>query len=134
MTKREFMEMVIAETKNEELKVLAEEEIEKMDKANLKRSEKRAERKAENEPIKEKIFEVLNSEDVTLASEVAEKVKISTQKASALLRQMVEDGKVTVEDVKVKGKGTKKGYKVAEDKREKAKAFSFFQKRIVRIF
>lgn len=113
MTKREFMEMVIAETKNEELKVFAEKEIEKMDKANLKRSEKRAERKAENEPIKEKIFEVLNSEDVTLASEVAEKVEISTQKASALLRQMVEDGKITVEDVKVKGKGTKKGYKVA---------------------
>ena len=37
MTKREFMEMVIAETKNEELKVFAEKEIEKMDKANLKR-------------------------------------------------------------------------------------------------
>lgn len=113
MTRREFMEMVIAETTNEEIKTFAESEIEKMDKANARRSEKRAERKAENEPIKEKIFEVLNSEDVTLASEVAEKVEISTQKASALLRQMVEDGKITSEDVKIKGKGKKKGYKVA---------------------
>lgn len=113
MTRREFMEMVIAETTNDEIKVFAEGEIEKMDKANARRSEKRAERKAENEPIKEKIFEVLNSEDVTLASEIAEKVEISTQKASALLRQMVEDGKVTSENVKVKGKGTKKGYKIA---------------------
>ena len=113
MTRREFMEMVITETTNEEIKAFAESEIEKMDKANARRSEKRAERKAENEPIKEKIFEVLNSEDVTLASEVAEKVEISTQKASALLRQMVEDGKITSEDVKVKGKGKKKGYKVA---------------------
>ena len=113
MTRREFMEMVIAETTNEEIKVFAESEIEKMDKANARRSEKRAERKAENEPIKEKIFEVLNSEDVTLASEVAEKVEISTQKASALLRQMVEDGKITSEDVKVKGKGKKKGYKIS---------------------
>lgn len=116
MTKREFMEMVIAETKNEELKVFAEKEIEKMDKANLKRSEKRAERKAENEPIKNAIVEYLNrtdEHDFVLASEVAKEVEISTQKASALLRQLVEDGKVTVEDVKVKGKGTKKGYKVA---------------------
>jgi len=113
MTRREFMEMVIAETANEEIKVFAENEIEKMDKANQRRSEKRAERKAENEPIKEKIFEVLQCEDVTLASEVAEKVEISTQKASALLRQMADDGKITSEDVKIKGKGKKKGYKIA---------------------
>ena len=111
MTKREFMEMVIAETTNEDVKVFAENEIVKMDKANANRSAKRAERRAENEPVKNAIVECLSSE-LTLASEIADKVNISTQKASALLRQLVEEGRAKVEDVKIKGKGTKKGYTV----------------------
>lgn len=113
MTRREFMEMVIADTTNETIADFARSEIEKMDRKNELAKSRKSKKSAENEPIKEKIYSVLNSEEVTTASVVAEKVEISTQKASALLRQMVEDGRITVEDVKVKGKGKQKGYKVA---------------------
>lgn len=113
MTRREFMEMVIADTTNETIADFARSEIEKMDRKNELAKSRKSKKSAENEPIKEKIYSVLNSDEVTTASVVAEKVEISTQKASALLRQMVEDGKITVEDVKVKGKGKQKGYKVA---------------------
>lgn len=113
MTRREFMEMVIADTTNETIADFARSEIEKMDRKNELAKNRKSKKSVENEPIKEKIYSVLNSEEVTTASVVAEKVEISTQKASALLRQMVEDGRITVEDVKVKGKGKQKGYKVA---------------------
>lgn len=113
MTRREFMEMVIADTTNETIADFARSEIEKMDRKNELAKSRKSKKSAENEPIKEKIYSILNSDEVTTASVVAEKVEISTQKASALLRQMVEDGRITVEDVKVKGKGKQKGYKVA---------------------
>lgn len=113
MTRREFMEMVIADTTNETIADFARSEIKKMDRKNELAKNRKSKKSAENEPIKEKIYSVLNSDEVTTASVVAEKIEISTQKASALLRQMVEDGKITVEDVKVKGKGKQKGYKVA---------------------
>lgn len=113
MTRREFMEMVIADTTNETIADFAKSEIEKMDRKNELAKSRKSKKSAENEPIKEKIYSVLNSDEVTTASVVAEKVEISIQKASALLRQMVEDGRITVEDVKVKGKGKQKGYKVA---------------------
>ena len=113
MTRREFMEMVIADTTNETIADFARSEIEKMDRKNELAKSRKSKKSAENEPIKEKIYSVLNSDEVTTASVVAEKVEISTQKASALLRQMVEDGRITVEDVKIKGKGKQKGYKVA---------------------
>lgn len=107
------MEMVIADTTNETIADFARSEIEKMDRKNELAKSRKSKKSAENEPIKEKIYSILNSDEVTTASVVAEKVEISTQKASALLRQMVEDGRITVEDVKVKGKGKQKGYKVA---------------------
>ena len=106
MTRREFLEMVIAETGNDEIKVFAESEIEKMNARNAKRSATPSKTALANEPIKAEISKVLTNEPQT-AKEIAEKVEISVQKASALLRQM--DG-LEVSEVKVKGKGKVKGY------------------------
>ena len=108
MTKREFMEKVIAEVNNEELKTFAESEIEKMNARNAKRANTPSKKAKENEPIKEAIVAVLTAEPMT-ASEIAEEVGISVQKASALLRQI--DG-LTVTEVKSKGKGKVKGYAI----------------------
>lgn len=105
MTKREFMEMVIATVDNEEMKEFAQKEIETLNRRNSKRAERPSARALANEPIKAEIAKVLTEEPQT-ASVIAEKVGISTQKASALLRQM----ELKVTDVKVKGKGTQKGY------------------------
>ena len=112
MTKREFLEMVIAQVEVEEMVKYAKSEIEKMDARNAKRRASEKSKKAkENEPIKAQIAEVIGEES-KLAKEVAELVGISTQKASALCWQMVGDGVLKVEYVKVKGKGTQKAYSV----------------------
>ena len=105
MTNREFFENVIAMlADNEEMTSKAKSLIEALDRRNAKRAERPSKTAIANEPIKAEI-----AKEPMLASEIAKKVEISTQKASALLRQM--DVKVT--DVKVKGKGTQKGYYVA---------------------
>ena len=113
MTKREMMEMVIAGNINDEVIAMAKSEIEKMDARNAKRAGEKSKKAKENEPIKAKIAEAIG-EGQKLAKEIAEMVEISTQKASALCRQMVADGVLVAEDVKVKGKGTQKAYKVAQ--------------------
>ena len=109
MTKREFFVAVIDAVEDAELKLFAEKEIAKMDERNAKRKASPSKKALENEPIKNAIVGVLGNEPMT-ASEVAEKVEISTQKASALLRQI--DG-LTVTEIKVKGKGKVKGYALA---------------------
>ena len=109
MTNREFYTAVIADTQNEELKAFATEAIAKLDERNAKRASKESAKQIANEPIIKAITEVLTSEPM-LASKIAELCEISTQKASALVKK-VEGVQST--DVKVKGKGTQKGYFLA---------------------
>ena len=110
MTQREFYNAVIADTKNADLANFAVEALEKLDARNAKRSSKPSKVQIANEPIVKAIAEVLTSEPMR-ASEIAETLGISTQKASALVKKV--DG-VSVTDIKVKGKGTQKGYFFAE--------------------
>ena len=108
MTKREMFEAIINGNITGEVVEMAKEEIEKMNARNARRSATPSKTALANEPIKAKIAEVLAvAKEPMTASQVAEKVEISTQKASALLRQI--DG-LTVTEVKVKGKGKVKGY------------------------
>ena len=116
MTKREFLEAIVglgAEGKIEsELGAFAEEEIVKMDEALAKRREKTSAKAAENAPLMDKIYEdILKEDEVVTATVVGELMEVSTQKASALLRKMVDEGRATAEDVKIPKKGTQKGYK-----------------------
>ena len=107
MTKREFYEAVMAlENVDAELVLFAENEINKMNERNAKRKSTPSKTAIANEPIKAQIAEVL-TETPQSASEIAEKVGISTQKCSALLRQIEN---LTVTEIKVKGKGKVKGY------------------------
>lgn len=109
MTNREFYTAVIASVDNDELKAFATEAIAKLDERNAKRASKPSAKQKENEPIVKAISEVLTSEPM-LASKIAELCEISTQKASALVKKV--EGVQSV-DVKVKGKGTQKGYFLA---------------------
>ena len=110
MTQREFYNAVIADTQDANLAQFAVEALEKLDARNAKRSEKPSKTQVANEPIIKAIAELLTSEPMR-ASEIAEALEISTQKASALVKKV--EG-VSVTDVKVKGKGTQKGYFFAE--------------------
>ena len=112
MTQREFYTAVIASVDNDELKAFATDAIAKLDARNAKRASKPSKKSLENEPIKASIREFL-ADGSHLASEIAKGLDLSVSKVSALCRQMVGDGLLTVEDVKVKGKGTQKSYSLA---------------------
>lgn len=110
MTRREFFEAVMAvDGIDSVLHDFAASEIEKLNARNAKRSSTPSKTALANEPIKAEIVKVL-SDTPQSASEIAEKVGISTQKSSALLRQI--DG-LTVSELKIKGKGKVKGYALA---------------------
>lgn len=111
MTNREFLTAIAnAENISEELKAEATARIEKLDATNEARKNKPSKKATENAPIMEQIVnEILTSEAQT-ASAIAEAAGISVQKASALLRQLVADGKATVTEVKIPKKGTQKAY------------------------
>ena len=114
MTQRDFYNAVMAETSNDELKAFASDAIAKLDARNAKRASTPSKKSIENAPIRAHIAGFLEeNEGSHVASEIANALGISTQKASALCRQMVTDGVLTVEDVKVKGKGTQKSYTLA---------------------
>ena len=114
MTNREFYTAVINNQMDgteitDEMVTFAKEAIAKLDERNAKRASKPSAKQKENEPIVKAISEVLTSEPM-LASKIAELCEISTQKASALVKKV--EGVQSV-DIKVKGKGTQKGYFLA---------------------
>ena len=106
MTNREFYTAIVNGTLTEDVVAKAHEEIEKLDARNAKRANTPSKTQKENAPLIEKIASLLTSEP-KLASTLATEMGISTQKASALVKKV--EG-VSVCDVKVKGKGTQKGY------------------------
>jgi hypothetical protein len=113
MTNREFYTAIVNSNVSDELKAFATDAIAKLDARNAKRASKPSKKSLENEPIKESISNLLVDGDARLASEIASSLELSVSKVSALCRQMVTDGVLHVEDVKVKGKGTQKSYSLA---------------------
>ena len=115
MTNREFFTKVIEEVENEELVAYAERAIEKLDEKNAKRKVTPTKTQKENMALKDEIITILTENGTKVASEIATIMSITTQKASALCRQLVEDGKLLVGERKVKGKGKVKEYSLAEE-------------------
>lgn len=97
-----------------------EGELNKMDVANANRQSKPSKKDKENQPIKEAIFTLLSEKGSMVASTIGEVLEISTSKASALCRQMVEDGRLSVAEVKSpkKGGGKVKQYTAIEPEDE----------------
>jgi predicted Rossmann fold nucleotide-binding protein DprA/Smf involved in DNA uptake len=114
MTNREFYNAIVNGNVNDEVIAQAQAYLDKMDAANEKRRNTPSKKAIENQPILDTIVnEVLTSEPKT-ASDVAAEIEVSVQKASALLRALVADGKAVATDVKVPKKGTQKAYTLAE--------------------
>ena len=110
MTNREFYTAIIGNPNvADDLKTFAQAEIDKLDARNDKRKNTQTKAQKENEGIMTAILAHL-ANGSAVASEIATAVGISTQKASALCKLLVEGGKVTVADIKVKNKGTVKQY------------------------
>ena len=115
MTNREFLTAIASNTAMPaELVEYATERLAKMDATNAARKNKPSKAAIENAPLLEQIVnEILGTEAVT-ASQVAEALGVSTQKASSLLRALVADGRAVVGEAKVAGKGTQKIYTLAD--------------------
>lgn len=114
MTKREFLNAVIEANVNEELSAFAVAEIAKLDERNKAKSSKPSKTAIANEPIKVAIVDFLADKENAIASDIAVGLEISTQKASALCRQLVEDGKLVATEVKVPKKGKVKAYHIVQ--------------------
>lgn len=112
MTNREFFNAIINANVSDELTAHATAELKKLDKRNAQRSSKPSKTQLENEPIKAHLLEILAVKPMT-ASEIHEvDGNLSTQKISSLCRQLVDAGKLTVEEVKVPKKGKQKQYTI----------------------
>lgn len=114
MTNREFLNTIINANISDEVTAQAQDLLAKLDARNAKRAATPSKTAVANEPIKAKIVELLSdATELMTAPQVGEAVGVSTQKASALLRQMVEVGTLTSEEVRISKKGKMKGYALA---------------------
>ena len=107
MTKREFLNAIVNGEINEDIKTFAEEEL-------AKRREQSSKKRAENQPLLDKIYDEILGDEPKTASEVAEIIETSVQKASSLLRTLEDEGKATSAEIKIPKKGKCKGYTKVE--------------------
>ena len=114
MTNREFYNSIINNTITADEIDFAKAELAKLDARNEKRRNTPTKVQEANVGVKEAIKGYLATVKSALASDIATACGVSTQKVSALCKQMVENGEIKVADVKVKGKGTLKAYSLAE--------------------
>ena len=119
MTEREFLTKVLAiEGAPADVTEYATNGIAKLDARNDKRKNTQTKAQKENEGVMTTIVDTITANGSMVASEIGTALGISTQKASALCKLLVDTGKLTVADVKVKGKGTVKQYSLAETEGE----------------
>ena len=112
MTYREFYLAVSNANVDNELVEFSKMAIAKPDEKNEKRKSSPSKVAIANEPIKASIVELLANGEM-VASDIAVALEISTQKASALCRQLVENGKLISTEIKVPKKGKVKAYSLA---------------------
>ena len=112
-TQREFLKGIKAgATITAEQEAFATALIGKLDKRNEKRKATPSKTAIANEPIKADIVKLLTEKGVGIAASVAADLGITTQKASALLRQLTEEGVLVADEVKIPKKGKVKAYKI----------------------
>ena len=110
MTTREFLSAIATSANlSAELVNYANAELAKMDARNSKRRNTMTKEQIANEQVKASIVDAI-ANGAHIASDISAVCGITTQKASALCRQLVLDGKATVCETKVKGKGAIKYY------------------------
>lgn len=110
MTQREFFTKVIEASISDDLTNKAWELRNNLDKRNAQKSATMTKTQKENEVLKAGMLKKLEKGKGYLAAEIGTIMGFSTSKATALAKQLVNEGKATVAEVKVTGKGTQKSY------------------------
>ena len=115
MTKRDFLQAIINNDINSDVVTMATELLTKMDERQAARANATSAKRNEiNAPIIDAIKAFFETTEGThTAADVATVQQISPQKASALLRNLVAEGYLKAEDIKIPKKGKQKGYSLA---------------------
>lgn len=113
MTRRERLEAVINGNITPELIDECREELAKLNErsaAALAKSKETPQYK-ENKEYEERIYEILSDEPKQI-NEIAEMLDtdLTRQRLTAICTNLVREGRISVIDVKVKGKGTRRAY------------------------
>lgn len=115
-TVRDFLNSILANEAVSDIdKGMATAMLAKLDERNEKRKNTPSKAQVANEPVKAAILAYVGEHPSALASDIASACEISTQKASALCKQLVDGGAMSVKDVKVPKKGTMKAYSVVAE-------------------
>ena len=114
MTRIEALRAIAAGEVTDEVIAKVEEMIEAHETELAKRKERAAEKRAEKDKEYDEVIativDTILTDEAKTASEIAAELGVSVQKASALMRKVCERELAVKSDVKVKGKGTQKGY------------------------
>ena len=118
MTNRDFYNAIMNADVNEELKAFAADALQKMDDTNevrrAKQVEKATEKEAAKAPLRQALVDVMTAEPKTATMLIAEAgVELKPQAIPSLLKGLVAAGTIEKVDMKIKGKGTQKGYRIA---------------------
>lgn len=114
ITMREFFKAVVDNEITDEIIAKAKAEIVKLDERNAKRKGENSKRAKENEPIKEAIVEYLTDNGKAVASVIGLAIGQSTNKVSALCKQLTDEGVLVKSEYKEKGKSAVNEYALAE--------------------
>ena len=114
ITMRQFFEAVVNGNITPAMVEKAKAEIAKLDATNAKRAKKAKAKAVEYEPLKTAIFDFLKANGTKTTAEIAVGVEVSSPKASAMCRQMVEEGRLVASEVNVPKKGKQKAYTIVE--------------------
>ena len=111
---REVLNAISTGIVDDDIKAWAKAQIEKMDARNAKRTSTPSKTAIANAPLKEAIFKYLSENDGKFTeAELGVVIDASHNKAGSLARQLVAEGKVSVEEVKIPKIGKRKAYFVS---------------------
>ncbi len=112
---REVLNAIVNGTMDADIQEWAKGQIEKMDARNAKRTSKPSKVAVANAPLKEAIYNYLVENDGKFTEvELGAVIESTHNKAGSLVRQLVAEGKVSVEEVKIPKVGKRKAYFVAK--------------------
>lgn len=110
MTQREFFTAIVNGTINADIQAYAADAIVKLDKRNATRASKPTKSQQANVPLLAEIRTFLTGKKNVLAAEVAAHLDVTPQKATGLLKLLVDSGEATAAEVKVPKQGKRKAY------------------------
>jgi hypothetical protein len=116
MTNREFYTAIAEGKLTDELKSFALESLDKLDARNAARNSKPSKTQLENAPIKQALLDYLTANGGQYTEgELGAALDITHNKAGALARQLVAEGKVTSTEVKIAKVGKRKVYSIIKE-------------------